>query len=62
MIKKFRLENGLTQQDFAEMLGVTQSALSRWENGSRGTDHLIAILSKNAGNKIIKKLLKKILS
>ena len=31
-IKKLRLENSWTQEQFAEMLGVSAQAVSRWEN------------------------------
>lgn len=32
-IKKIRLENGMTQSEFAKELGVTQATVSGWERG-----------------------------
>ena len=32
-IKKIRLENGMTQKEFAKELGVTQATVSGWERG-----------------------------
>ena len=34
MIKKYREDNNLTQQDFAEQLNVSRQAVSKWETGS----------------------------
>ncbi|MBD2341831.1 helix-turn-helix transcriptional regulator [Calothrix sp. FACHB-156] len=33
LIRKVRLVAGLTQEQFANTLGVTYSTLNRWENG-----------------------------
>lgn len=33
LIRKLRLENGLTQEQFAALVGVTYSSMNRWENG-----------------------------
>lgn len=33
-IKKMRLKRGLTQKQLAELLGVNQSHISRWEAGT----------------------------
>ena len=33
-IAKKRLSDGLTQKEFAKKLGVSQSLVARWENGS----------------------------
>ncbi|MBD2359387.1 helix-turn-helix transcriptional regulator [Tolypothrix sp. FACHB-123] len=33
LIRKVRLSAGLTQEQFANTLGVTYSTLNRWENG-----------------------------
>ncbi len=43
-IKKLRKKNNLTQQQFAEKLGVTYQAVSKWENGKNIPD--IAILKQ----------------
>lgn len=37
-IKKLRIENGLTQKEFADRLGVTYQAVSKWENGKNLPD------------------------
>ena len=37
-IKKLRQENGLTQEDLAEQLGVSFQAVSRWENSTTYPD------------------------
>ena len=34
LIKKYREENNLTQQEFAEKLHVSRQAVSKWETGS----------------------------
>ena len=33
-IRKLRLENGMSQRQVAEKLGVTRSAVSQWESGN----------------------------
>ena len=38
-LKELRKQNKLTQQQLAEMLGVTQAALSGWENEQFGIDN-----------------------
>ena len=43
-IKKIREDNKLTQKDFADRLGVTFQAVSKWENGKNVPD--IAILKQ----------------
>jgi len=40
-ILKLRKGNGLTQQEFANMFGVTYQAVSKWENGKNIPDLLI---------------------
>lgn len=44
-IKRIREQKGISQKDFAEALGVTQGAVSHWEQGRRkpGIDDLVAI-------------------
>lgn len=37
-IKKIRKENNLTQKEFADKLGVTYQAVSKWENGKNMPD------------------------
>lgn len=37
-LKKMRMDKGLSQQALAEKMFVTNSAISRWENGSRLPD------------------------
>lgn len=34
-LKKYRLENGLTQADLAARLSVSQNAISQYEKGTR---------------------------
>ena len=38
LIKKIRLDNNLTQKEFAEKFGVTYQAVSKWENGKNLPD------------------------
>lgn len=33
LIRELRLENGLTQEQFAAEVGVTYASINRWENG-----------------------------
>ncbi len=33
VIRKYRKEKGLTQEDMASALGVTASAVNKWERG-----------------------------
>ena len=44
LLKKIRKENNLTQEKFAEKLGVTPQAVSKWENGKNIPD--ISILKE----------------
>ena len=32
-IKEFRVKKGITQSDLAKLVGVTQSAVAKWETG-----------------------------
>lgn len=34
-LKRYREENGLTQKALADLLGVTDVTISRWESGER---------------------------
>lgn len=34
-LKKYRIENGLTQADLAGKLSISQNAISQYENGKR---------------------------
>lgn len=40
-IKTLRLKNNLTQKEFADKLGVTYQAVSKWENGKNMPDIII---------------------
>lgn len=35
VIKRYRLENGLTQEEMAERLNISQGAVNQYENGKR---------------------------
>lgn len=37
-IRRLREERGISQQELAQALGVTQGAVSHWENGVRKPD------------------------
>ena len=37
-IRDYRKKNNLTQEQFAERLGVTYQSVSRWENGTTYPD------------------------
>lgn len=41
IIKEIRVKNNLTQSEFANMLGVTYQAVSKWENGKSIPDILM---------------------
>ncbi len=43
-IKSIRLDNNLTQKEFADKFGVTYQAVSKWENGKNIPD--ISILKQ----------------
>ena len=38
LIKKIRIDNNMTQKDFADKFGVTYQAVSKWENGKNIPD------------------------
>jgi len=49
-IKGLRRQQGLTQQDFAAKLGVTQPTVHRWEKGTfTPDDRMLDVLSEMAG-------------
>lgn len=41
IIKDLRIKNNLTQKEFAEKLGVTYQAVSKWENGKNMPDIML---------------------
>ena len=43
-IRSHRLENGLTQRELADQLGVTQQSVARWEQGSPPRRYMLRIL------------------
>ncbi len=45
-LQDFRREQGYTQQQLAELLGITQALVSRWENGEE--NFTLATLAKIA--------------
>lgn len=47
-IKKYRLENGLTQQELADKSGISRQYLTDIENPKRGKHITIAILGRIA--------------
>lgn len=52
-LKELRLERGLTQEQTAELLGVTNRSVSRWENGNNMPDlSLLIEISKLYGVEI----------
>lgn len=61
-IKTIRDTLGMTQTEFAESLGVSQMAVSHWENGLRrpsgSAEILIEMLRKQAPKKKLKVLAK----
>lgn len=54
-IKSIRSKMGMTQTEFADALGVSQMAVSHWENGLRrpsgSAEILIKMLKKQARGK-----------
>ena len=52
-LKELRKENGMTQEQFAEKLGVTNRSISRWENGKTMPDYsLFPIICETLGVEI----------
>lgn len=48
VLKDFMIENGLTQQKLADILGVNQTTISQWLLGKKkpGYDSIMAIYNK----------------
>jgi putative transcriptional regulator len=55
MIRELRAELGLTQEQFAAVLGVTYSSVNRWENNKVRPSHLALQRIKELQNKIMQK-------
>ena len=54
-IKAIRSSLGLSQAEFAESLGVNQTAVSHWENGLRRPSGAAAILIQQLQNQAPRK-------
>lgn len=49
-IRNYRKKNDLTQEEFADKLGVSYQSVSRWENGSFYPDlELIPVIAEELG-------------
>ena len=57
-IKQVRTKMNMTQEDFAEELGVTRQTVSSWENGKSYPDILSIIKISNMSNISLDKMLK----
>lgn len=57
IIKELRIKNNLTQKEFAEKLGVTYQAVSKWENGKNMPDITLLKEISNILNVNIEELL-----
>ena len=44
VIKKYRKETGMTQEEMANRLGVTTPAVNKWENSNSKPDFVIIIV------------------
>ena len=54
-IRRFRIENNLTQEEFGQLLGISAQAISKWENEKNYPDIVLLpdiarILGKTVGN------------
>lgn len=53
VIRKYRKEAGLTQEDMANRLGVTAPAVNKWENGNTKPDiDLLAPIARLFNNSL----------
>ena len=50
MIKKTRLDNNITQEEYAQKFGVTRQTVSSWENGKSLPDLQLIITICNTYN------------
>ena len=48
-IKKYRMENGLTQEQVGRMIGVTTQAVSKWERGSTPDAEILPLIADALG-------------
>ena len=48
-IKKYRTENGITQEKLGQIIGVTTQAVSRWERGGMPDVEVLPLLSDALG-------------
>jgi len=56
MLIMARLESGLTQQEVAERMGTSQSAVARMESGKPGTLKTIEKYAEATGNRVTYRL------
>ena len=42
-LKELRTDNGMTQKEFAQKIGVTPAALSEYENNQKNMEHIISM-------------------
>ena len=51
-VKHLRLASGLKQELFAELVGVSQGTVSRWENGAEPKGEQLVKLAQHAGRSV----------